>query len=240
MNKPTPIQQPVAQPLPATPTFAMLRTLGGVATISGLLVVLTFKLTLPFIEANQRQATEQAIAQVLPQVVKKLDFVVTPQGLQRPGPGITGTTGETIYATYDADGMLQGVALPGAGQGYAGFIQVLYAYRPSCHCITGVKVLKMAETPGIGDRIATDPGFQHNFTALDANLNATATGLENPIVAVKNGTKSQPWQVDAISGATISSRGLAKGLNASAQRLVPLVHRHLAELQAAPYIDAAQ
>ncbi|KOR32919.1 FMN-binding protein [Achromatium sp. WMS3] len=220
-----------------TPTIAMLRTLGSVATISGLLVVLTYKLTLPFIEHNQRQATEQAIAQIFPQVAKKLDFIVTSDGLQRPRKGLTG---ETIYAIYDKDEVLQGVALPGAGQGYAGLIQILYAYQPSCHCIIGVKVLKMAETPGIGDRVTTDPKFQENFTDLSAKLNIQADGLEHPITAVKNGTKTKSWQIDSISGATISSRGLANGINVSAQRLVPLVQHNLAKLQAALLVEMNQ
>jgi len=218
------------QALPGTPTAAMLRTLGGVATLSGLLVVLAFKLTLPRIEENQRRATERAIFQVLPQAVAQRAFTLTPQGLQRARPGLAG---EVIYAAYDAAGVLQGLALPGAAQGYADLIKVLYAYRPDCACISGVKVLKMAETPGIGDRVSTDAEFQNNFQALDARLNAAEDGLAHPIVAVKHGSKSEPWQIDAISGATISSRGMAKALNASAGRLLPQVQRQLAELQAA-------
>jgi len=222
--------QAQAQALSETPTVAMLRTLGGVATISGLLVVLAFKLTLPRIEENQRRATEQAIFQVLPQAVVQRAFTLTPQGLQPSQPGLAG---EVIYAAYDATGKLQGVALSGAGQGYADLIKVLYAYRPDCECISGAKVLKMAETPGIGDRISLDPDFIENFKALDARLDATGGGLAHPIVAVKHGSKSEPWQLDAISGATISSRGMAKALNTSAGRLLPQVHRQLAELQSA-------
>lgn len=218
------------QSLPETPAAAMLRTLGGVATLSGLLVVLTFKLTLPRIEENQRRATEQAIFQVLPQAAAQRSFTLTPQGLQSSRPGLSG---EVIYAAYDAAGMLQGVALPGAAQGYGDLIKVLYAYRPDCACISGAKVLKMAETPGIGDRLSYDPDFRKNFEALDARLNAAGDGLAHPIVAVKHGSKREPWQIDALSGATISSRGMAKALNESAARLLPQLRRQLAELQAA-------
>jgi electron transport complex protein RnfG len=223
--------QPHSQPLPGTPTAAMLRTLGGVATLSGLLVVLAFKLTLPRIEANQRRATEQAVFQIVPQAVVQRPFALTPQGLQPVRLGDRG--GEEIYAAYDAAGTLQGVALPGAGQGYADLIRVLYAYRPDCACISGVKVLKMAETPGIGDRLVSDAEFQHNFQALDVHLNAKGDGLAHPIVAVKHGSKQASWQIDAISGATISSRGMAKALDSSAERLLPRLERQLAKLRAA-------
>lgn len=215
---------------PTTPSFAMIRTLGLASTISGLLIVLVFKWTLPYREENQRRSTETAIFYVLPQAVTQLSFTLTTDGLKPTSPGLSG---EVIYATYDAKGTLLGLALPGAGQGYADQIKVLYAYNPNCKCINKVKVLKMADTPGLGDRITTDPKFLENFNALDANLNSNGTELAHPIVAVKHGTKTQPWQIDAISGATISSRGMAKALNSSANRLLPQIHKQLALLQAA-------
>jgi electron transport complex protein RnfG len=208
----------------------MLRALGGIATISGLLVVLAYKITLPYIEENQRRATETAVFEILPQAKQQLGFVITDNGLVPVKPGVTG---ETIYAGYDATGKLQGVALNGAGQGYGDLIRILYAYRPACACITSVKILKMAETPGIGDQIVTNAKFLQNFTALDVTLNKTGNALANPIIAVKQGTKTNPWQIDAISGATISSRGLATGLNSSAQRLIPIIHKQLDQLTSA-------
>lgn len=218
-----------AQPA-ATPTFAMLRALAGIATLSGLLVVGAFKLTLPRIEENQRQATERAIFEVVPGAVSRVDFLVTPAGLRQAPPG---AKGELIYAAYDAEGQLKGLALPGAGQGYADLIRVLYAYTPACQCITGTKVLKMAETPGFGDKLTFDPAFLKNFEALDARLNEAGDGLAHAIITVRHGTKTEPWQVDAISGATLSSRGMGRALNDSAQRLLPLVHRQLKELETA-------
>ena len=67
--------------------------------------------------------------------------------------------GMHLYAGYDADGNLAGVALEAAAQGYQDVIRVLYSYDPSCECIRGMEGLKMAETPGIGDNIAKDPFF---------------------------------------------------------------------------------
>lgn len=208
----------------------MVRTLGLASAISGLLIVLVFKWTLPYIEANQRRATEAAVFYVLPQSVMQLSFTVTAEGLQPSRPGLSG---EIIYAGYSANGALLGFALPGAGQGYADQIKILYAYNPNCNCITKVKVLKMADTPGLGDKIVFDLKFLENFKSLDAKLDNGGAALANPIVAVKNGTKTQAWQIDAISGATISSRGMAQALNSSANRLLPSIHKQLTLLQAA-------
>ena len=89
----------------------------------------------------------------------------------------------------------------------------------------------MAETPGLGDKIAFDPEFLENFVALDGKLNAEKSGLANKIVAVKHGTKSQPWQVDSISGATISSVAIARMINQSGKKMFPLIMKHLDELK---------
>ncbi|OQX44478.1 MAG: FMN-binding protein, partial [Candidatus Sedimenticola endophacoides] len=44
--------------------------------------------------------------------------------------------------------------------------------------------------------------------------------------------KTAPWQVDSISGATISSKAIARMINQSGQRMFPLIMRHLDRLRA--------
>jgi electron transport complex protein RnfG len=225
------------QAVPRTPAFAMLRALAGIATVSGLLVVLVFKLTAPRIEQNQREAIERAIYQVVPGAVVRRDFVAVGEALLSADKN---TPGERLYAAYDASGALRGIALQAMQQGYQDVIKLLYGYDPNCQCITGIKVLKMAETPGLGDKIAFDPAFLANFHALDAALDAAGNDLRHPIVAVKHGSKSQPWQIDAISGATVSSVAVAKALHKSAQKMAPLIQKHRALLQSPPQnLDSA-
>jgi electron transport complex protein RnfG len=79
----------------------------------------------------------------------------------------------------------------------------------------------MRETPGIGDKILTDRDFLANFNALDAKLKADLSTLANEVKAVKHGSKTNPWQIDAIAGATITSRAVGKAINDSAQALLP-------------------
>lgn len=225
MNTETPVEaQPQSALESTTPAWPMLRALGGIATISGLLVVLVYQVTLPIIAENQRIRTERAVFQVIPGAVTKRDFVLTDKQL---APAAEGVAGEPVYAAFDGSGQLRGIAFPGAAQGYSDVIRFLFGYDPNCHCIVGSRVLKSTETPGLGDKIETDPVFLENFRALDARLDAEGTGLANPIVTVKHGTKTAPWQIDAISGATISSKAMGRALNDAAERLVPAVHRSL-------------
>lgn len=212
----------------APPVWPMLRTLGVIATLSGLLVVLADQITQPMIADKQRILTERLVFQVVPGAVSKRDFVVTPEG--RLEPAESGATGDPAYAAYAADGQLKAVAIVGAGGGYAGPVQVMFAYDPGCQCIIGSKVLKSNETPGFGDKLDTDPAFRENFKALDARVDPAGTALANTIVTVKHGTKTEPWQIDAITGATISSRAMGKAANQAAQRAAPAIQRDLAKL----------
>lgn len=219
---------------PATPTFAMLRTLVGIAMLSGFLVVMVFQLTKPIIEENKRISIEKAISMVLPEVASKKDYILGKDGLVDANSAQAAKAkGEKIYAAYNQNGELQGIALEAAATGYQDVIRILYGYKVDCECITGIKVLKMAETPGLGDKIAFDPEFLKNFDALDARLNADKSALENEIVTVKAGTKSEQYQIDAISGATISSNAIGRMINERSQQMLPLINKHLAELKSA-------
>ncbi len=220
------MNRPMAQD--RAPTTAMMLVLTGVAMLSGFLVVLTDQLTAPFIAENQRLAIEAAVNKVIPGSVIHRRFRLLDGKLLAAGEG---ASGQIIHAGYDASGRLLGVAAETGAQGYAGMIYLLYGYDPACECIRGIKVLKMAETPGLGDKIMTDPGFQANFEQLDARLDANHTALIHPIVTVKHGSKQEAWEIDAISGATISSKAVGRALNTSAQKLLPRLQPLIPELE---------
>ena len=226
--------EPAVEQAPATPSLAMLLTLGFIAAISGLLVATAYEYTAPIIAEKERLATEAAVLRILPGAVAKRDFVIDAAGRLAPvDPASGGANGAAagggglVYAGYDAQGRLQGLAFTGVGSGYAGPVEVLFAYDPARQLIVRSKVLKSTETPGFGDKLDTDPAFLKNLEALDARLDATGQALANPIVTVKNGTKTQPWQIDAITGATLSSRAMGKAANQAAQRAAPAIQRSL-------------
>ena len=221
MNSPSPHStQPSA--------LSLIATLGVVALISGVLVVLVYQLTLPAILENRRIAIERAIFTVLPGARSRINFALTAEGLERIDD--QQTDGPRVYAGYDLSGKLTGVALEASAQGYQDIIRILYGYSPKCSCITGITVLESKETPGLGDKIETDPEFLVNFEALDGRLNATGERLNNEIVTVKHGKKSNPWEIDAISGATVSSKAIGRMLNNSAQKTFPLIMQQLQKL----------
>ena len=110
-------------------------------------------------------------------------------------------------------------------------IKVLYGYDPDRQQIVGMKVLESKETPGLGDKIELDPVFRSNFLNLDVELDEAKQGLANEIVTVKSGSKTNAWEVDGITGATISSKAIGRILNESAGKRLPVVLRNLSRLK---------
>ena len=210
---------------------SMIVTLGFVTALSGFLIVTAYQTTKPAIEENKRLRIQQTVLEVIKGATAYKHFDINEKGeLLAAAPGLKGTN---VYAGYDAGGKLTGLAAEGRAQGYSGSVETIYAYSPACECITGVKVIKQTETPGLGDKVITNKDFVANFEKLDAKLDAAGKALANAIVTVKHGSKKNPWEVDAISGATISSRAIAKGLNGSAQEVLPKVVPLLSTIEGA-------
>jgi len=209
---------------PESPTGPMIRTLGLVSAICGLIIVGAYQGTYDAVAENKRIATERAVFRVVPAAKSIAEFVAAPDGgVAKVGAGETALVpgGVKFFAAYDGAGKLAGIAAEGVGKGYADNVRIMFGYQPDCQCVVGIGVVAMRETPGIGDKIITDKAFLANFTALDVKLKADLSALANEVRAVKHGSKAEPWQVDAIAGATITSRAVSRAINDTAQALLP-------------------
>jgi len=217
-------------PMPSS--LSMIGTLGLIAMISGLLVVLVAGYTEPIIKEKERLALEEAVFQVIPgadgATATRVSFTLSEDGLVRLDEE-TGTDEANLFAVYDDTGILMGIALQAAAQGYQDVVRTLYGYDLKCECIVGLVIMKSTDTPGMGDKntLEGNKQFMANFDALSVQLAADNSQLAHPIETVRHGTKTGIWQVDAISGATITSRAIGRGLNESAQRMLPLIARNL-------------
>ncbi|MCS7026143.1 MAG: FMN-binding protein [Bryobacteraceae bacterium] len=215
-------QAPSRPPLSTADGIKMVRLLGTVSFVCGLLIVITHRGTLSAIGRNQERLTREAVAELLPGMQRQVVYSVHGGELSK-GEGSDRLAGK-IYAGYDASGKLLGLVMEASERGYADMIKAMYAYSPSKRCITGFKVLEMKETPGLGDKIATDKNFLENFKQL-------VYDPDHPIVAVKAGAKKNNWEIDAISGATISSRAVGRMLNRSIREMAPLIERNLRRIE---------
>jgi H+/Na+-translocating ferredoxin:NAD+ oxidoreductase subunit G len=175
--------------------------------------------TLGRIRRNQETILRESVAQLLSGIHKQVIYGIQPSGDLTILPNVEGS-GLKLFAGYDASGHLLGVVVEASERGYADIITAMYAYSPDKQAITGFQVVDMRETPGLGDRIASDRTFLDNFRELDART-------DHPITTVKHGTKKNTWEIDAISGATVSSRAVGRMLQQSVQRVAPVIARNL-------------
>lgn len=121
------------------------------------------------------------------------------------------STGAATYPVFrvsraNADGQQEvaGWALKGSGQGYADKIELLVGLDPHKETITGLFVLEQKETPGLGNKI-----MEESWRAQFINK-ATSHPLE---VTKNKNNDANNSAVDAITGATISSRAVTRIVN---------------------------
>ena len=214
------MSEPVQQPV--TSAMSMYRAIVGIGAFCALVIVAVFQLTAERIRHNQERFLAAAVAAVLPAAASTVAVAVDDSGRLEE----TAEASELpVFLGYGADGRLVGAVITAQGMGYQDNIRVLYAYSFELDAITGFKVLDSKETPGLGDKIEFEPHFIANFEALDASLNHEGNALQNPIVTVKQGEKTQGWQIDGITGATITSEAIGVILNQSAATWVPVLER---------------
>ena len=198
----------------------MYRTLVGIGVICAVIIVSVFEATQPVINVNKQQALEQAIFQVLPQVRSFAAYGLDEQQTLKP-TALSNTL--RIYAGFDKDNNLTGFAIPAQGMGYQDSIQLLYGYSIQARSIEGVVILQSRETPGLGSKIESQ-AFLHNFNGVEMKLEPSSNNLVHALELVKTRDKHFPWQVDAITGATVSSRAVVSIMNRSLAYWLPLIN----------------
>jgi electron transport complex protein RnfG len=150
-------------------------------------------------------------------------------------PAVAGDAGgRLVHAGYGPGGELVGVALEGAGMGYQDTVKLILGWSPAEHAVVGLLVLESKETPGLGDKIVTDPVFLANFARLDVALAPAGDALAHPVRAVKHAAKRDAWEVDGITGATISSVAVADIVQATCSFWLPRIEPRLDDFRAAP------
>lgn len=118
--------------------------------------------------------------------------------------------GVQLYIGYDGKGENAiGYAFSVGGPGFWGPIYGMVAIAPSGKKILGVAFYKHSETPGLGGRL-TEAWFTDQFSGLPL---FPIEGVERIFKLKPEGTGSEPNELDAITGATGTSRAVEAFLN---------------------------
>ena len=113
-------------------------------------------------------------------------------------------TAENVSDVYAANNGV-GTVITSASKGYGGTMTVMVAFTPEGN-IKQIKVTEAAETKGIGSNVADSASYWENYAGLPGDK-ALVLGTD----------------VDAYSGATISSKALNAAVNAAieAYNMIP-------------------
>ena len=223
MSDPAPAAPP---PAPRTSALHMYAAVMGVGVACAVAIVLVHEATRPIIAKNRIQRRNRAILDVLPGAEASAAFVWTPGGFS-PASGDEAADAQ-VFAGYDAQHRLVGVAVEAQGRGYQDLVHVLYGYDFQRQAIIGFRVLQTRETPGLGDRIGTDAAFLQNFEALDVRLNQDGA-VAHPIQLVKPGQKTAPWQIRRHLGRHDHVRSRGPDAAESSEQWMPRVHPRRSE-----------
>lgn len=106
------------------------------------------------------------------------------------------------YRVKDASGQQIGWVVPSGGQGFADRIEVLVGLNRDASRIAGLYVLDQKETPGLGNKIV-EQVWRDQFAGKAAQ----------PALAVVKSEPSTENQIQAVTGATISSDSVVAIVN---------------------------
>ncbi len=172
----------------------MLATLTIIGVISGGILSELSNWAEPKIAEHRRAATEKAIFEVQPNAksyekIENVDF--------------------EVYRVFDQDKTPSGYALPYEGNGFQGKIRLMVGVDNELKELTGLKILEQVETPGLGTKV-TEEDFTNQFINL----------ITVPQINwVKGVAPSNPNEIQAITGATISSKAVVFIINDGLKKL---------------------
>lgn len=162
----------------------------------------------PKIEANKLNETLEKVPELVLGAAKAQQMAKDNQFLEIDRRTVVTGKGniKKVYSVFQAkkDGQTVGWVAKASGQGYADKIELLVGVDAKVKKITGLFILDQKETPGLGSKIA-DWDWRKQF--LDKKT-------EQQLIAVKSGA-SAPNEIDAITGATISSKFICDIINKS-------------------------
>ena len=134
-----------------------------------------------------------------------LDQVFSPSELKKQNYNIKGGTQAALPVFVFKNGRK---VVPVYGAGLWGPVWGYIAFEPDNKTIVSTYFDHESETAGLGARIKDDPAFQHSFDGKTA-----AFGSPKVFEIIKGGApQGQENAIDAITGATMTSQGLATAI----------------------------
>jgi len=199
-------------------------SLGIIAAICTAMVAATWLLTRDRIAANEQAWLERSLAPALGGLA--FEGTISMSRLDIPPPhGLPGAEAAIVYRVYDGGRPRAALLTVTARDGYAGPIRLLLGVTVDGR-VTGLRILRHRETPGLGDRI--------DQAKSDWVLQFAGHALGDPPLE-RWAIRSDGGAFDQLSGASVTPRAV---IGAVRQTLV-YFDAHRDELFSAPATEDA-
>ncbi len=182
--------------------FRVAGTLTAISLVVALLLGLTNMLTEDKIAEITRQKTEAALAKV----VSAADCEFPPvEDIPQAVIDAANEQGGKLTEMYEilVGGENAGYAFKVTASGSQGNIVMIVGVDADL-AVTGVSIVSNSETSGIGSKVMDNEATSAGTGALDQFVGKSGAGT----LAVKQ-------NIDAVTGATVSTKGVTKGVNAA-------------------------
>lgn len=188
-----------------------------IGALSGIILSGVFGVADPMIKANKEKELKEAVFVVLPGAK---DFKVLEKTV-----GHVGQEKLIVYKGIDENGAPVGIAFKADGGGFQGNIGLMVGLETSYLKLKAIEVLEQLETPGLGDRIR-EASFKDQFKGLE---------VKPKVEYIKYRKPEKPNQIQAITGATISSEAVVKNINRAVEKIVAnFSQEEISRAEAAP------
>ncbi len=187
-------------------TVMLVVVLTLVCLISALALALVNNLTEDRISEQKRLAKLRAVAEALPRDDVQYDNDPSQDVLTISEWKEKDGTPKEVYLGKRG-GEVVGVAFTAVGEGYGGFITIMMGVDLDGK-LTGIEILEHLETPGLGANIENPELFKNQFRGRSPQ-----GSQEGKLVVVKGRKAERNWEIEALTGATVSPRGVVQAVN---------------------------
>ncbi len=175
----------------------------AITLVAGVLLGLVYQVTKDPIAYQEKLAQDKANQSVFAAAATFEDVTVDTTLAEADIADYSGVTIESVKKALDSAGNALGYVIQVKSKGYGDFIEYTVGITNEGN-INGISIIKIAETPGLG---------MNAEKVISPQLVDKAATIFN---VVKSGQLSDSaTQIEAISGATITSRAVTNGVNAA-------------------------
>lgn len=187
----------------------------AMATVCALLLASVGQFTAPYRQANAKAEEVRNILAVLqvpfePRASSQELVEIFEKNIREQERGNL-----TLYVLTSEEGTEEAVAVPFAGTGLWGPIKGFLALEADMRTIRGVTFYEQEETPGLGGEIAA-PRFRNQFKGKVIEDETGAPGIR----ILRGGGTLKQNEVDAITGATMTSERVEQMINAAIEQVL--------------------